>query len=68
MTAEPVSLMLRNLRWIDEKLDRVINDQIEVKQGLRSLEANVASVSRRLDWLDEGASRIERRLYLVQTH
>ena len=68
MSEEPENLVLRHLRRIDEKLDRVLDDQTEVKQRLWALEANGASLSRRLDRIDERVARIEKRLDLVETH
>ena len=68
MSGEPDSLVLRHLRRIDEKLDRVIDDGVEMRQRLGALEEGVASVSRRLDRLDERVARIEKRLDIVETH
>lgn len=65
MVDEPDSLVLRYLRRIDEKVDRLSDDMREVKQRLGSLEEISASLSRRADRLDERVERIERRLDLV---
>jgi hypothetical protein len=46
----------------------VIEDQTEVKLRIGALGENGASLSRRLDRIDERVARIEKRLDLVQTH
>jgi predicted nuclease with TOPRIM domain len=65
MTDEPDSIVLRYLRRMDEKLDRVLDDHEEIKQRLGALEEGQASLSRRVDRLDARVSRIEKRLDLV---
>ena len=59
MVDEPDSLVLRYLRRIDEKVDRLSDDMREVKQRLGTLEEglalqghSIASVSKRLDLVD----------------
>jgi septation ring formation regulator EzrA len=60
-TSENVTLVY--LRRLDEKIDRLGTDMREVKERLGMLEHQYASVSRRLDTLDQ-LERIERRLDL----
>lgn len=68
----PDSIVLRFLRGLDAKIDRLADDMREVKQRLGALEEglalqahSVASISRRVDRVDERLERIERRLDLV---
>ncbi|RJY09092.1 hypothetical protein D6201_06705 [Aurantiacibacter aquimixticola] len=65
MSEDPENLTLRHLRRLDEKLDRLLDDQTEVKQRLGSLEQSTASISVRIDRLDERVARIDKRLHLV---
>ena len=71
MTDEPDNLIVRYLRRIDEKVDRVVEDLREVKQRLSSIEVSVAHVhgdfagqSQRIDKLERRLDRIEQRLDL----
>lgn len=61
----PDNLILRYLRSIDTKLDRVIDDLHDLKTRVTSLEEGLAGVNRRLDRLEVRVERIERRLELV---
>lgn len=63
---EPDSLVLRYLRQIDEKLDRVIEDVRELKTRVGILEQQYASISTRMDRVENRLERIERRLDLVE--
>ena len=56
---EPV---LEHLRHIRATVDVLRDDMSEVKDRLGTLEANYASVSRRMDRLDVRVERIETRL------
>ncbi len=67
MAAEPDSLVLIYLRRIDEKVDRPIEDVHDLKSRMTALEENLAGVQRRIDRLELGVERIERRLDLVDT-
>jgi archaellum component FlaC len=58
------NIILEHLRAIRETLDNHTQDFLEVKQRLGFLENQYASISNRLDRLDERVSRIERRLEL----
>lgn len=58
------SLILRLLRKLDERGARMEEDICEIKGRLGNLESGYASLSNRLDRLDERAVRIERRLEL----
>jgi predicted nuclease with TOPRIM domain len=71
MADEPDNLIVRYLRTIDEKVDRLIDDVREVKQRLTSLEVSVAHLhgdfaaqSGRIDKLEIRLDRIEQRLDL----
>ena len=59
------SLVLRYLRAIDEKVDRVAGDVREIKTRVGLLEQQYASVSSRIDRIEGRLERIERRLELV---
>jgi len=65
MSDEPDSLVLRILRRMDEKLDRIGDDMRELKGRAGALEERYASVSRRLDGVELRLDRIERRLELT---
>ena len=64
MTEEPDNILLRFLRRIDEKLDRVIDDMRDLKIRTTSLEEGVAGINRRLDRVEFRLDRIEKRLEL----
>ncbi len=59
------SLVLRFMRSLDSKLDRMAEDIREIKGCVGALEERYASVSRRLDSLELWFERIERRLDLI---
>lgn len=61
----PDNLVLRYLRRIDDKLDRVIDDVRELKVRMTAVEENLASLNRRFDRLEVRVDRIERRLDLI---
>ena len=72
MSGEPNKLTLRYLRWLDEKLDRVLDKQDEHTRRIGALErivaglmVSVADLRARMDGFDLRAARIERRLDLV---
>ncbi len=58
------SLVLRFMRQVDAKLDRVIEDLANLKVRVTNVEENLVAASRRMDRLD---LRIERRLNLTET-
>jgi len=60
------SLVLEHLRAIPGNVDRLVEDMHEVKQRLGILENQYASISNRLDRMDERVGRIEKRLDLVE--
>lgn len=60
------NLVLEHLRAIRATARGLRGDMREVKERLGTLEASYASVSRRLDRLDERVGRIETRLGLVE--
>jgi predicted nucleic acid-binding Zn-ribbon protein len=64
MSAE--SLILEHLRAIRASVDRLVDDMQEVKGRLGILEQQYASISTRLDRMDERITRIEKRLDLVE--
>lgn len=61
------NLILEHLRAIRETQDRHTEDLREIKGRLGILEQQYASVSNRLDRMDERVGRIEKRLDLVET-
>ena len=67
MADEPENLVLRYLRRIDDKLDRVADDVRELKIRMTAVEENLASLNRRFDRLEARVDRIERRLELTET-
>jgi archaellum component FlaC len=67
MTDEPESIVLRYLRRIDEKLDRLADDVRDIKVRVTGVEENLAGVHRRLDRIEMRVEHIEKRLDLVQT-
>lgn len=66
MVDEPDNLVLRALRQIDTKLDRLIDDNLEIKTRLGILEQQYASISRRVDRIELRLERMETRLDLVE--
>ncbi|HEV2604985.1 MAG TPA: hypothetical protein VGU24_15115 [Microvirga sp.] len=66
--SEPDNLTLVYLRRLDEKVDRLIADNHDIKARLASIEENLAGVHRRIDRLELRVERIERRLDLADTH
>jgi tetrahydromethanopterin S-methyltransferase subunit G len=67
MSEEPDSLVLRYLRRIDEKVDRIAGDVADLKVRMTLVEEGLAGVNRRLDRLEARVERIERRLDLAET-
>ena len=65
MTDEPDSLVLRYLRRMDEKLDRVLDDMHDIKVRMTSVEEALAGQSRRIDRIEARLDHIEKRLDLV---
>jgi hypothetical protein len=68
MSDAPESLVLRYLRSIDAKVDRIGDDVRELKGRVGALEERYASVSRRLDSIELRMERIERRFDLIDEH
>ncbi len=62
---EPDNIVLRYLRQMDAKLDRVIDDVSEIKTRVGILEQQYASLSNRIDRIGHRLDRIEKRLTLV---
>jgi hypothetical protein len=63
MATEPDNIQY--LRRFDAKLDRVVDEMLDVKVGLTAVEEGLAGVNRRLDRIEVRVERIERRLDLV---
>lgn len=66
MSDEPDSMVLRYLRRIDEKVDRMAADVADLKVRTTAIEQNVAITNGRLDRIEARLERIERRLDLVE--
>ncbi|HET7492703.1 MAG TPA: hypothetical protein VFK01_12575 [Bradyrhizobium sp.] len=66
MATEPENIVLQYLRRFDEKLDRVIDEMLDVKVRLTAVEEGMVGINRRLDRLEVRIERIERRLDLVE--
>lgn len=65
MSDRPDSLVLRFMRSLDMKFDRMANDIREIKDHVGAFEELYASVSRRLDFPELCLYRIESRLDLI---
>jgi hypothetical protein len=65
MADEPDNILLQYMRRFDEKLDRIIDEMLDVKVRMTAVEEGLAGVNRRLDRLELRVERIERRLDLV---
>ncbi len=65
MAEEPDSLVLRLLRKIDERTDRMEQDLRDVKIRLTAVKEGIAGINRRIDRLELRVDRIERRLELA---
>jgi predicted nucleic acid-binding Zn-ribbon protein len=68
MADEPDSLVLRHLRRLDEKLDRLIDDVHDAKVRLTAIEEGMAGINRRIDRVETRLDRIEKRLELADAH
>ena len=66
MANEPDNIVLQYMRRFDEKLDRVVDEMLDVKVRLTAVEEGLAGINRRLDRLEARVERIERRLDLVE--
>lgn len=66
MSDGPDSLILRFLRTIDGKLDRVLDEVSDLKIRVTNVEENLVALNRRVDRFDARAERIERRLGLAE--
>jgi len=62
---ETENLVLEHLSHIRGAVDALREDMCEVKERLGTLEANYASVSRRVDRIEARIERIEKRLDLT---
>ena len=62
---ETENLVLEHLSHIRGAVDALRDDMREVKERLGTLEANYASVSRRVDRIEARIERIEKRLDLT---
>jgi archaellum component FlaC len=74
MAEEPDSLVLRYLRNLDQKMDRLGEDVGDMKvrmtgveTRLASVEMSIAGVQHRIDRVEQRLDRIERRLDLVDS-
>ena len=65
MAKEPESVILVDLRRIDERAARMADDLQDLKVRVTSVEEGLAGVNRRLDRLETRVERIERRLELT---
>jgi archaellum component FlaC len=66
MPTEPDNILLQYMRRFDEKLDRVVDEMLDVKVRLTAVEEGLAGINRRLDRLELRVERIERRLDLSE--
>lgn len=65
MSDEPESLVLLRLREIRDMVGRVLEDTADLKLRVGMLEAGYASMSLRIDRIDNRLERVERRLRLL---
>jgi len=65
MAEDPDNIVLVYLRRLDEKVDRIVDEMLDVKVRLTAVEEGLAGVNWRLDRLEIRVERIERRLDLV---
>lgn len=66
MSDGPASIVLRFMRQVVAKLDRVIGDLGDLKVRVTNVEENLVALNRRVDRMDLRLERIERRLDLVE--
>jgi hypothetical protein len=66
MSDGPNSLVLRFMRQVDAKLDRVIDDLADIKVRVTNVEENLVALNRRADRMDLRVERIEPRLGLTE--
>jgi predicted nucleic acid-binding Zn-ribbon protein len=66
MSDERADLILEHLRAIRSDISDLKTSMVEFKEWLGFLEAQYASISRRVDRIDSRLERIERRLDLVE--
>jgi hypothetical protein len=64
MADEPDSVVLAILRKIDQRTEWMAEDIHDLKARVTSVEEGLAGVDRRLDRLEVGMDRIEKRLEL----
>lgn len=64
MTDEPDNLILRHLRAMDVKLDRVLADLKDHSARLSAIEARIGAVEVRLEIWNERLARLEVRVGL----
>ncbi len=67
MADEPDNLVLRYLRGIDQKMDRLSDDVSDLKVRMSAVEMGLAGVQHRIDRVEQRLDRIERRLDLVDS-
>ncbi len=74
MAEEPDNLVLRYLRSLDQKMDRLVEDVGDLKvrmtgveTRLASVEMSIAGVQHRIDRVEQRLDRIEKRLDLVDS-
>ena len=66
MAEEPDNLVVRYLRRIEEKMDRLVDDMHDIKVRLTAVEEGLVGVQRRVDRMESRLDRVERRLDLVE--
>ena len=66
MTDEPENLVLRQLRAMDDKLDRVLAGLRDHGARLSAIEARIGAVESRLDIWNERIARLEVRVGLAE--
>ncbi len=62
MSDRPDNLVLRLMRQVDAKFDRVIDDLADIKVRVTNVEENLVALNRRMDRVE----RMERRLELTR--
>lgn len=66
MPEESDNLILRYLRRVEEKMDRLVDDIHDIKVRLTAVGEGLVGIQRRIDRMENRLDRIERRLDLVE--
>ena len=65
MTDGPDNIVLQYLRHISAQVDRLVEDEADIKIRHTNVEENMAVMNRRMDRFEQRLDRIDRRLGLA---